>query len=191
MRYFDPQKGNITLDGKDINTYALPKFRKSFAIVHQEVDIFNRTLWENLTYGMQEPIDPVKVAEVCKMAYLDDVLEALPQGMETLLDERGARLSGGQRQRIGIARALLANPAVLIFDEATSNLDYESESLIQKAMENIMGQCTVIIIAHRLMTVKKANRIVVLSHGHIEQEGTHESLLSVPGIYQKLHQLSQ
>lgn len=191
MRYFEPQKGNITLDGKDINTYALPEFRKSFAIVHQEVDIFNRTLWENLTYGMQEPIDPLKVAEVCKMAYLDDVLEALPQGMETLLDERGARLSGGQRQRIGIARALLANPAVLIFDEATSNLDYESESLIQKAMENIMGQCTVIIIAHRLMTVKKANRIVVLSHGHIEQEGTHESLLSIPGIYQKLHQLSQ
>ncbi|CAN1212651.1 ABC transporter ATP-binding protein [Tumidithrix helvetica PCC 7403] len=189
-RYFEPNQGNILIDGQDIATLDITGYRKRLAIVHQEVDVFNGTLLDNLTYG--NPIATFEqVKEACAIARVDEFIHMLPQGYHTVVGERGVRLSGGQRQRLGIARALLVEPDILIFDEATSSLDYESERAIQLAMRRIQGTRTTIIIAHRLSTVREADKIVVLEQGQIVEVGNHEQLLQRQGIYRRLHSLQE
>lgn len=188
LRYFEPNQGAILIDGQDIRQLDITGYRKRLAIVHQEVDIFNGTLIDNLLYGNPEA-SQTDIETACKIAQAHDFIQALPEGYFTTVGERGVRLSGGQRQRIGIARALIVNPDVLIFDEATSSLDYESERAIQTAMRSLFGTRTLIIIAHRLSTIREADRIVVLDQGRISQIGSHSELLSAGGLYQRLHAL--
>ncbi|MFE1744488.1 ABC transporter ATP-binding protein [Coleofasciculus sp. H7-2] len=190
FRYFEPHQGHILIDGQDIRTMDVTGYRRRLAIVHQEVDIFNGTLLENLTYGNPKATFE-QVQEACRIARVDEVIEHLPQGYYTVVGERGMRLSGGQRQRLGIARALLVDPDILIFDEATSSLDYESERSIQLAMRSILGTRTTIIIAHRLSTVREADKIVVLDQGQIVEVGSHAELLRREGIYRRLHSLQE
>ncbi len=190
FRYFEPNEGHILMDGIDIRNLDITGYRKRLAIVHQEVDVFNGTLLDNLTYGNRS-VSLVKVQEACRIARVDEVIEQLPQGYYTIVGERGVRLSGGQRQRLGIARALLVEPDVLVFDEATSSLDYESERSIQLAMKSIQGTRTTIIIAHRLSTIRDADKIVVLDQGRIVEVGSHEELLHREGIYRRLHSLQE
>ena len=188
FRYFEPDSGNILIDGKDIRQLDVSGYRKRLAIVHQEVDIFNGTLMENLLYGNPNAsFEEIKTA--CEIAQAHDFIEKLPKGYFTTVGERGVRLSGGQRQRIGIARALIVNPDVLVFDEATSSLDYESERAIQVAMRSLFGTRTLIIIAHRLSTVRDADKIVVLNEGCVSQVGSHDELLEAGGLYRRLHAL--
>ena len=178
----------MLIDGQDIRRLAVTGYRKRLAIVHQEVDIFNGTLMDNLLYGnLTASFEEIKRA--CEIAQADDFIQQLPKGYATTVGERGVRLSGGQRQRIGIARALIVNPDVLVFDEATSSLDYESERAIQMAMRSLFGTRTLIIIAHRLSTVRDADKIVVLDQGCISQTGSHDELLEAGGLYQRLHAL--
>ncbi len=190
LRYFEPQEGQILIDGQDIRTLNVGKYRRRLAIVHQEVDVFNGTILDNLTYGRTNA-SLEQVQEACRIARVDEVVQQLPQGYYTVVGERGVRLSGGQRQRLGIARALLVEPDVLIFDEATSSLDYESERSIQLAMRSIQGTCTTIVIAHRLSTVREADKIVVLEQGKIVEVGSHDELLRHEGIYRRLHSLQE
>ncbi|MHC5614539.1 MAG: ABC transporter ATP-binding protein [Nostoc sp.] len=190
LRYFEPQEGQILIDGQDIRTLDVSKYRRRLAIVHQEVDVFNGTILDNLTYGRTNA-SLEEVQQACKIARVDEVVQQLPQGYYTVVGERGVRLSGGQRQRLGIARALLVEPDVLIFDEATSSLDYESERSIQLAMRSIQGTCTTIVIAHRLSTVREADKIVVLEQGKIVEVGSHDELLRHEGIYRRLHSLQE
>ncbi|WP_016951033.1 ABC transporter ATP-binding protein [Anabaena sp. PCC 7108] len=190
LRYFEPQTGQILIDGEDIRTLDVGNYRRRLAIVHQEVDIFNGTILDNLKYGRPNATFD-QVQEACRMAKVDEVVQHLPQGYYTVVGERGVRLSGGQRQRLGIARALLVEPDILIFDEATSSLDYESERSIQLAMRSIQGTRTTIIIAHRLTTVREADKIVVLDKGKIAEVGSHAELLHQEGIYHRLHSLQE
>lgn len=190
FRYFEPHSGRVLIDGQDVRSLDITGYRKRLAIVHQEVDVFNGTLMDNLTYGNPCVTQEV-IAEACHIARVDEFVKTLPQGYLTVVGERGVRLSGGQRQRLGIARALLMNPDVLVFDEATSSLDYESERSIQLAMQNILGTRTTIIIAHRLSTVREADQIVVLDQGQIVEVGSHTELLAHGGIYHRLHALQE
>ncbi len=190
LRYFELNQGQILIDGQDIRNLDVANYRRRLAIVHQEVDVFNGTLLDNLTYG-NPAASFEQVQEACQIARVDEVIEQLPQGYYTVVGERGVRLSGGQRQRLGIARSLLVEPDVLIFDEATSSLDYESERSIQLAMRSILGTRTTIIIAHRLSTVREADKIVVLDRGRIVEVGSHGELLRREGIYQRLHSLQE
>jgi ATP-binding cassette subfamily B protein len=190
FRYFEPTQGRVLMDGEDITTLDVTQYRKRLAIVHQEVDIFNGTLLDNLLYGNPQA-NFEQVQEACRIAQCEEFIQHLPQRYKTIVGERGMRLSGGQRQRLGIARALLAEPDVLVFDEATSSLDYESERAIQLAMRSILGTRTTIIIAHRLSTVREADQIVVLDQGQIVEMGNHAELLHQAGIYHRLHSLQE
>ncbi|NMF58240.1 ABC transporter ATP-binding protein [Pseudanabaena yagii] len=190
FRYFEPSSGGILIDGTNITELDITGYRKRLAIVHQEVDIFNGTLMDNLMYG-NPTATFAQVQEACAIASVDEFLHLLPRGYNTIVGERGVRLSGGQRQRLGIARALLVNPDILVFDEATSSLDYESERSIQLAMRRIQGIRTTIVIAHRLSTVREADKIVVLDKGAIVEIGSHQQLLAQGGIYHRLHSLQE
>jgi ABC-type multidrug transport system fused ATPase/permease subunit len=190
-RHYDPTSGATLLDEKNLKDYDLYSFRKFIAIVQQEVEIFDSTIRENIAYAKPEASFK-EIQSAAKIANAEEFITELKNGYETLVGERGLKLSGGQRQRIGIARAILANPKILIFDEATSNLDSYSEKLIQEAMEKISKGRTVIIIAHRLSTIKKANKIVVLEKGKIVEEGSHFELVKTDGgLYQKLINLQK
>ncbi len=187
-RFFDVTRGRILLDGRDIRDLKLASLRSQIGIVTQETVLFNDTVFSNIAYG-QKSVSQWKVEEAARAALAHDFIEELPAGYETELGDRGHRLSGGQRQRIAIARALLKNSPILILDEATSSLDSESELLVQEALMNLMEGRTVLVIAHRLSTVRRADRIVVLDRGTISEIGTHEDLVTSGGIYQRLHEL--
>ncbi len=187
-RFYDPTGGAVKINGADIRGYNLKSLRDKIGIVNQETTLFNATVRENIAYGRPEAsLEEVKCA--AESAHADHFIEALPQGYDTPLGERGLKLSGGQRQRLAIARALLKNPEILIFDEATSHLDTESEREVQKALETAMQGRTAFVIAHRLSTIQRANRILVFSEGEIVQEGTSEELLRDGGVYKKLYDL--
>jgi ABC-type multidrug transport system fused ATPase/permease subunit len=190
-RHYDPTEGKIFLDGKNLKEYDIYSFRKFLAIVPQEVEIFNTSVKDNIAYARPEASFK-EIQSAARIANAEEFIKELKDGYETLVGERGIKLSGGQRQRIGIARAILANPRILIFDEATSNLDSHSERLIQEAMEKIRKNRTVIIIAHRLSTIKKADKIIVLEKGRVAEEGSHTELSrSKGGLYQKLLELQE
>jgi len=184
-RLYDVQQGAVLVDGVDVRDYTLKGLRASIAVVQQDSFLFSGTIRENLAYG-KPSADMKAIIEAAKAAHAHDFISALPQGYETILGERGINLSGGQRQRLSIARALLKDPKILILDEATSALDSESEALVQQALERLMSNRTSLIIAHRLSTVRHADRILVLSGGRIVETGSHEKLCAHDGVYAKL-----
>lgn len=188
QRFQDPEKGKITLDGIDVSTLALEELRGTIATVPQDPTIFSGTIAENIRLGRPEASDAEVVAAAIA-ARVAEFAEKLPAKYNTLLGERGVTLSGGQRQRLAIARAILRNAPVLLLDEATSALDAESESLIQEALEGVMKGRTTLVIAHRLATVRNADRIIVLEHGKIVGEGSHAQLLKKSPLYAKLAKL--
>ncbi len=188
MRFYDPQEGRILLDGHDLKNLTLHSLRSQIGVVSQEVVLFNDTIRYNISYGSKDAPESELVA-AAKAANAHQFIMKMPQGYDTPVGERGVKLSGGERQRIAIARAILKNPPILILDEATSALDAESEKLVQEAIEHLMEHRTVLLIAHRLATVKKSDRIIVLDKGSIVEQGTHAQLLSQEGIYSRLHYL--
>ena len=190
-RHYDPQKGLVLLDDLDLKKYDLSGFRRFISIVPQEVEIFNSTVGENIAYA-DPGADKEAITAAARIANAEEFIKDLTHGYDTLVGERGIKLSGGQRQPIGIARAILANPRILIFDEATSSLDSYSEKLIQEAMDKISKGRTVVSIAHRLSTIKKADKIIVLEDGKVVEQGNHIELSRARGgLYHKLLKLQE
>jgi subfamily B ATP-binding cassette protein MsbA len=187
-RFFDPDQGRIALDGVDIRDVELKSLRALIGIVTQETVLFNDTIRNNIAYGRSDlPLE--RVREAAAAAYADEFIMELPQGYDTVIGESGVRLSGGQRQRLAIARALFKNAPILILDEATSHLDSQSEALVQKALYNLMQGRTTLVIAHRLSTVQRADRIAVMEGGRVVEEGSHDQLMALGGSYKRLHDL--
>lgn len=187
IRSYDPDKGEISIDGIDLKNLNLKKFRSSLGIVQQDIMLFDDTLRYNIAFGMENEIaGDERLWEAVKMACVDKLVSKLEKGFDTIIGERGVKLSGGERQRVGIARALIKNPSILIFDEATSSLDTENEALIRESIEKASKGRTTIIIAHRLSTIKDADKIIVMEHGKIVGEGNHSELLQSCEAYQRL-----
>jgi subfamily B ATP-binding cassette protein MsbA len=187
-RFYPPGGGRIFVDGIDISGVTLKSLRSLIGIVTQDVILFNDTVRANIAYG-DPGASEEDIVNAARAAYADEFILQLPHGYDTVVGERGIRLSGGQKQRLSIARAILKNPPILILDEATSSLDTASEIMVQRALENLMNDRTAFVIAHRLSTVRRATRIIVLDKGKIVETGTHEALLEFDGIYRKLHSL--
>jgi len=188
QRLYDPSDGSIKWDGVDIRDATVLSLRKQIALVTQETVLFNDTIRQNIAYGRPEA-SLEEVRRAAEVAFADEFIEQLPDGYDSIVGERGILLSGGQRQRLAIARAVLVDAPVLILDEATSALDTQSETLVQKALANLMENRTSIVIAHRLSTIRKADNIVVLKKGKIVEMGTHDELLEHRGEYKKLYEL--
>lgn len=187
-RFYDVDKGSITIDGIDVRDMTMKSLREQIGIVQQDVFLFTGTLRENIAYGRLDATDE-EIEEATRRAHMEEFIKELPKGYETEVGERGLKLSGGQKQRIAIARMFLKNPSILILDEATSALDTETEALIQEALNDLAKDRTTLIIAHRLATIKNADRIMVVTKDGIQEEGTHEELLAQGGIFAHLHNM--
>ncbi len=185
LRFHDPNKGSITIDGHNIKSIALNDLRSLFGLVPQDHMIFSCSIMENILYG-KPGAEYEEVRQAAIGAYAMEFIDRLPDKFDTFVGKRGLKLSEGQKQRIIIARAILKNPQVLILDEATSALDYKSENLVQKALSKLMQNRTTIVITHRLSTALKTDKIIVINHGKVEEVGTHDSLISKDGLYAKL-----
>jgi ATP-binding cassette subfamily B protein len=185
LGFGEPAPGRILFDGREAGEISLRAIRSQMAIVPQEVLLFGGTIRENVGYGKTDATED-EIREACQLANATEFIERLPEGMETMVGPRGVKLSGGQRQRIAIARAILANPRILLLDEATSALDSESERLVNEALERLMQGRTSIVIAHRLSTVRHADRILVFNQGRIVESGTHDEMVAQPGMYRLL-----
>jgi subfamily B ATP-binding cassette protein MsbA len=188
-RFYQPSSGRITLDGHDLADLTLASLRANIALVSQEVVLFNDTIAANIAYGQMREVPETEIVAAAQAAHAMEFIREMPQGLNTLVGERGVKLSGGQRQRIAIARAILKNAPILILDEATSALDSESERHVQAALETLMKGRSSLVIAHRLSTIEKADRIIVLQKGEIVETGTHRELLAKNGVYAQLHRI--
>ncbi len=187
-RFYDPTKGKVTIDGMDIKDCTLKSLRGQIGIVTQETILFNDTVANNIAYGSKD-MKMEEVMKAAKIANAHQFIMGMPQGYDTVVGEKGFRLSGGEKQRLAIARAVYKDPPILILDEATSQLDTESEILVQEAIDRMMKGRTVLVIAHRLSTIKHANRIYVLNQGHVEEVGSHEELIQKSGLYKRLYDM--
>lgn len=187
-RFYDPVAGRILLDGKDLRDITLSSLRNQISIVLQDVFLFNGTVADNIAYGSRTASEE-DIVNAARIARAHDFISELPEGYNTIIGERGVRLSGGQKQRLAIARAVLRDTPILILDEATASVDVETESKIQQAIQDLAGSRTIIVIAHRLSTVKRADNILVISEGKITESGTHEELLETGGIYKELYDI--
>ena len=185
-RFYDPTKGSLSIDGEDLRTVRLADLRGLIGMVSQDVMLFNDTIRANIGFGFPDATD-AEIEDAARLAFAHDFILGLPDGYNTLLGERGLNLSGGQRQRIAIARAILKNPPILILDEATSALDSVSEGLVQQALDRLMKERTTIVVAHRLSTIRNADRILVMEYGRIIAQGSHDDLLKTSAAYQELN----
>ena len=186
-RFYDPIYGRILLDGHDLRKVQIRSLRQHVAVVLQDTFLFNSTVRENLLYGKPDATDEEMVA-AAQTAYAHDFVGQLPHGYDTEIGERGVKLSGGQKQRLALARAILADPRILILDEATSSVDAEAEYLIQQALDEVMKGRTSLVIAHRLSTIRNADKIIALEDGRIREVGDHQDLLARGGLYSQLYQ---
>ena len=185
FRFYDPSSGAVTIDGQDIRDVTQTSLRRMMGLVPQEVVLFNDTLRFNLAYARPDASD-AEIMAAAERAQLGEFIESLPQGLETRVGERGLKLSGGEKQRVGVARAILLDPPILILDEATSSLDSETEKEVQAALSEAAKGRTTIAVAHRLSTIASADKIIVLDDGRVVEEGRHEDLLAINGLYASL-----
>ena len=189
LRFYDPQQGELLVDGRPAPSYPLDWLRNQMSIVPQEALLFGGTIFENIAYG-RPGAGEAEIIEAARQAHAHEFVSAFPDGYQTLVGERGVKLSGGQRQRVAIARAILKDPAILILDEATSSLDSESEGLVQLALDRLMENRSTFMIAHRLATVRRADRILVIQNGMLVESGTHSELNQQEnGLYRRLAEL--
>jgi ATP-binding cassette subfamily B protein/subfamily B ATP-binding cassette protein MsbA len=189
-RFYDPTAGVIRIDGIDLRDIQVESYRRLLGIVEQDVFLFDGTIAENIAYAARD-VTREEIAEAARVAHASGFIEALPEGYDTVIGERGVKLSGGQRQRLAIARATLADPVLFILDEATSNLDSESEHLIRQGLASLMRGRTSFVIAHRLSTIRHADRILVLDAGEIVEIGSHNELMSRSGLYRDMVELQR
>jgi len=187
LRFYKPQNGRILIDGVDVNELCLNGLRSQFSLVSQDTTLFDDTIARNIMYGMIDEYDEERLQAAIKASHVDEFLNDLPLGLDTMVGEGGLRLSGGQRQRVAIARAIYKNAPILILDEATSALDNKSERYVQDALETLMKGRTSMVIAHRLSTIENADKIIVLERGRIVEKGSHKRLLKKGGVYADLH----
>jgi ATP-binding cassette subfamily B protein len=185
-RFYQPEAGRITIDGRDIRSMTLASLRGQIGIVQQDVFLFGGTIRENIAYGRLDATD-AEIADAARRAQMETTIAAMPAGLDTVIGERGVKLSGGQKQRLAIARIFLKDPPILILDEATSALDSETERAIQSALAELSRGRTTLVVAHRLATIRAADRIVVVDECGIAEQGTHSDLMARLGAYRRLH----
>jgi ATP-binding cassette subfamily B protein len=188
-RFYEYTEGKILLDGVELKQYPRSYLRNQIGTVEQEPFLFSRTIGENITYGIDREVTQEEVEEAAKAAAVHDSIMTFPDKYDTIVGEKGVTLSGGQKQRVAIARTIIKNPRILIFDDATSSVDLETEADIRRALEHLMEHRTTFIIAHRIQSVEHADLIVVLDKGRIIQSGTHDELLAQEGVYRKIYDI--